>query len=103
MDKRSVIKSAKRYAGMVCSRFPVKKIILFGSFARGKPREDSDIDIAVIFQDQPASLLETEAELYRIGREIDARIEPIIVEEKFDPAGFLEEISRYGKVVFSAG
>ena len=85
---------------MVRSRFAVNKIVLFGSFARGRPREDSDIDIAVILQKEPENLLNAEAELYRIGREIDARIEPILVEEKRDPSGFWEEISKYGKVVY---
>ncbi len=34
-------------------------------------------------------------------RNIDDRIEPVLLEEKNDKSGFLESILEYGKVVYS--
>jgi hypothetical protein len=41
------------------------------------------------------------ARLFRLRREIDVRIEPLLLERKHDPANFLGEIVRTGKVIAS--
>ncbi len=51
MDKKYALDIARRYAELLESRFDVSRIILFGSYSKGNPREDSDIDIAVVFPD----------------------------------------------------
>src|SRR5437870_4350722 len=38
----------RRYARRVAERFQPEKIILFGSYAYGKPHADSDVDMLVI-------------------------------------------------------
>src|SRR5437870_4230988 len=38
----------RRYAQAVAERFQPEKIILFGSYAYGKPDADSDVDILVV-------------------------------------------------------
>lgn len=38
----------RRYARRVAERFQPEKIILFGSYAYGKPHADSDVDLLVI-------------------------------------------------------
>ncbi len=38
----------RRYARQVAERFQPEKIILFGSYAYGKPHIDSDVDILVV-------------------------------------------------------
>src|SRR5438132_11708606 len=38
----------RRFARQVAERFEPEKIILFGSYAYGKPHADSDVDILVI-------------------------------------------------------
>jgi len=50
MDKTAAIESVKKYAERVRHDFDVKKVILFGSYAKGTAREDSDIDVAVVFE-----------------------------------------------------
>jgi predicted nucleotidyltransferase len=37
-----------KYADQIAKKFHPNKIILFGSYAYGKPSEDSDVDILVI-------------------------------------------------------
>ena len=40
--------SIQKFARQVAEQFNPQKIILFGSYAYGKPTEDSDVDILVI-------------------------------------------------------
>lgn len=100
MVAESVIETVRNYADLVRTRFPVKQVILFGSFARGTQRPDSDIDVAVILKKQPVDFLEAETELFKLCRNIDLRIEPVIVEEKPDLSGFYEDISKYGRIIY---
>jgi predicted nucleotidyltransferase len=100
MVAQSVIETVRNYADLVRTRFPVKQVILFGSFARGTQRPDSDIDVAVILKKQPLDFLEAETELFKLCRNIDLRIEPVIVEEEPDLSGFYEDISRYGRIIY---
>lgn len=73
------------------------KVILFGSYAKGNQNEDSDIDIAVVFNDYN-NLIDMQLELMRLRRKIDSRIEPHPFRLKdfnvSDP--LVNEIIRYG-------
>ena len=48
MDKKQARKLVEEYAKIVVSNMVVNKIIIYGSYARGDYRKDSDIDVAVI-------------------------------------------------------
>ena len=77
----------------VARRHGIALVLLFGSFAAGNTRENSDVDIAVRFQDREVSLrrlLEVQAELSGIfpGREIDA-----VSLERADPF-FMKKIAE---------
>ena len=101
MDKNEVIEKVKRYSSIVRDHFPVKMVILFGSYCTGKAREDSDIDVAVVMDKIADDCLETEAQLYKLRRSIDFRIEPVLIEEnEKDPAGFFQEILNTGEVLY---
>lgn len=102
MDKAEALESVRKYADCVRSSFDVKKIILFGSYAKGTAREDSDIDVAVVFERIDGDFLEVIARLSRLRREIEHRIEPVALEERNDKSGFLGEIIRSGVIIYSA-
>lgn len=53
MANQSVIETAKQYLSMIPNDLGVRKAYLFGSYAKGNEREDSDIDIAIILQNMP--------------------------------------------------
>lgn len=53
------------------------------------------------FRDE--DFLMCEARLVRLRREIDARIEPVLLEESNDKSGFLDEILKTGEIIYSAG
>jgi len=102
MDKTTAIRHVKQYADVVRQNFNVKKVILYGSYSRGSARKDSDIDVAVVLSRIDEDFLMAEAKLFRLRREIDTRIEPVLLEESNDKSGFLEEILKTGKVIYNA-
>ncbi|TAL35311.1 MAG: nucleotidyltransferase domain-containing protein [Spirochaetes bacterium] len=75
---------------------PVKKIILYGSYARETERKASDIDIAVIVDRIDRNFLELSARLFELVRGIDVRIEPVLLDENLDKSGFIKSILKYG-------
>ena len=50
LTSEEVINTLRKELSFLKKEFRVKKIGLFGSFAKGKPKEDSDIDIIVEFE-----------------------------------------------------
>jgi uncharacterized protein len=48
MDAISILKEHEKF---IRQRFGVKRIGIFGSFARGEEREDSDLDVLVVFEE----------------------------------------------------
>jgi predicted nucleotidyltransferase len=99
MDKNTVIGIARQYAALVRKRFPVKTVLLYGSYARGNYYADSDIDIAVIVDKFDVDFWAEYTELFKLRRSIDSRIEPVLLEAHEDPSGFLKSILEYGEVI----
>ena len=98
MDKTEALIIAQKYAEVVKDVFDFQKIILFGSYIKGNPNEDSDIDIAIVFSDY-TNLLDRQVELMKLTRNVDSRIEPHPFREKeFEISNpFVNEIITYGK------
>ncbi len=101
MDKAEAIQRARRYADVVRQHFDVQKIVLFGSYADGRQREHSDIDIAVVVHGVPGDWLRSATTLSRLTDGIDVRIEPVMLDETSDPSGFLEHVLRTGEIIYS--
>jgi predicted nucleotidyltransferase len=100
MDKIDAINIAKKYAIAIKDKYNYNRIILFGSYAKGNFNEDSDIDIAVVFNDYN-NLLDMQLELMRIRRKIDSRIEPHPFRERdFNNSNpLVSEIIAFGKEI----
>ena len=100
MDEREdVILKAKKYVELVkASGFPmqINKAYLFGSFAKGCPKKDSDIDIALVVKKWEGNYEEAIVPIWRLRKKIDFRIEPHIVVPDEDYADFFPEIQRTG-------
>jgi predicted nucleotidyltransferase len=90
------------FIGRVCEQIrklpDVHKIILFGSYAKGKARAESDIDLAVFFHTDETCLIEKYRQLTRICRniEVDVQAQPFHSSELGHPLGIVEEIVGYG-------
>ncbi|MCD6175596.1 MAG: nucleotidyltransferase domain-containing protein [Planctomycetes bacterium] len=96
---QEVKESVKRFNECLSRQLPVKKVLLYGSYAKGCPRADSDVDVAV-FLDYPdhARRLEIAAKLFHFAADIDIEIEPkcFFWDEytNYDKASILAEIIR---------
>lgn len=103
MDKEKVRKLVEEYVKLVIANMTVNKIILYGSYARGDYRKDSDIDVAVVVPRSSISkdIIEDMAKLFKLRRAISNDIEPVLIIDEEDPSGFLESISEYGEVVYT--
>ncbi len=77
----------------------VEKIIIFGSFAKGTNKPDSDLDIAVFFKTDEAILKEQYRALSKICTcpEIEIQVQAFSVVELSNPCGIIEEIIKYGQ------
>ena len=103
MDKREdIIATAKRYADTVrASNLPIQidRTYLFGSFAKGTPHKDSDIDIAFIVSNWTGDYFETVVPIWNMREDFDTRIEPHIIDPEEDYAYFVQEIERTGILI----
>jgi len=100
MDKSKVVNIVSQLILQLLPAFQVKKVILYGSWVWGTPDESSDIDIAVVINRLDEDYLEALTKLYEICNTIDIRIEPILLEERHDPSGFLKHILSHGEIIY---
>ena len=75
MDKEGAIKIAERYISLVGKKYKIENAILFGSFAKGTNRIDSDIDLAIIFKSID-DIIDLQIELMKMRTGDDLLIEP---------------------------
>jgi predicted nucleotidyltransferase len=104
MDKREVIiEKVRTYKDLVKDHFPLKidQFWLFGSYAKGNPRQYSDIDVALVVEhlDEDYNFLETEPLLWQLTEAVDFRIEPHVIARDTDHAGLLDEIRSTGVLI----
>lgn len=99
MDQQEVIEKLKLYNRLVQNLIKPSQLFLYGSYAKGTNRPDSDIDVAVIVDHFDGNILETLTSLYKLRRQIDDRIEPVLLDIHCDPSGFAKDIMTHGKVV----
>ncbi len=99
MDKSEVIDKLSRYKILVSKHFDIDKIVLFGSYAKGNQKDDSDIDVAIIVNSVGQDYFSYAPLLWKLRREIDDRIEPILIEKNHDESGFLNEVLTSGLII----
>jgi predicted nucleotidyltransferase len=94
----------KRFVTELRKRVRVDRVILFGSYAEGKPRPWSDIDLAVVSPDFHGGTEEDHLLLAEVARRITPQIEalPYIPSDFADCDGrsFEADILRKGKILF---
>lgn len=102
MAHPEIIKTAQAYINQIPKEWGLKKSYLFGSYAHGHPNKDSDIDIAVVLDNQNDFYV-NQMLLMRLRRNIDLRIEPHPIYEKDFTSDnpFAYEIQRTGIVLHS--
>jgi predicted nucleotidyltransferase len=99
MDQ-NINRTIAAYLDLIRSQYPgIEKVYLFGSYAKGKFTEDSDIDLALIFNVlDDSKRFDTQVQLMLLASQIDSRIEPHPISQLDFNSGnpFVVEIKRTG-------
>lgn len=87
MDKDKASEVAKRYVNFLKKNNPnIKKAYLFGSYAKGISNVNSDIDLAIVFENL-SDTFDMQVQLMKFRRKFDTRIEPHAFRESdFEPS-----------------
>lgn len=75
-----------------------RKVYLFGSYAKRKFHEDSDIDLAIVSDDLKGRVIDDMVLLMKLRNNVDSRIEPHpFLSKEFDKTNpFVKEIIETG-------
>ena len=109
VDKRKRIpqKAIDQVVQQIVEKFKPQKIILFGSYARGNPRPESDVDLLVVMETplrevQQAIQISQEIE-YRFGLDLIVHTPNYLAERLKLGDWFLRDVLKEGKVLYDAG
>lgn len=86
--------------GPAASFLEIRKVVLFGSYARGEARPDSDIDLRIVRDSQaPLSMMSIaafgEAVRARTGKHVD-----VLSKRRIDDSDLAEAVEREGVIVY---
>lgn len=102
VDKKII----EEISGRIASRFHPERIILFGSWAWGKPNEDSDVDFFIVKDVDDTRELAREIDSYVFPRPFPMDIvvcKPTQFEERKKTGDyFINEIIKRGEVLYAA-
>ena len=95
MAQRTPPKSVLEYVHHLKETYSdLRKVYMFGSFTKGSSGKDSDIDLAMVFDDV-VDIFDLQVELMKIRRNYDSRIEPHV----FRLADFDESHPLAGEII----
>jgi len=98
--KEEVRQIAHKYTELVRQEYDPQRVILFGSYIKGNPHEYSDIDIAVVFKDFIGDWYSTWSRLCNIVWGVNLDIEPHMMDDDYDPLGFLAHVYKTGEIIY---
>ena len=101
MDKKEALVLVRQYASIVAREMNPDKIVLYGSHAEGTATEESDIDIAVIFDNFNGDWFSAYTRLAKLRRSVSLYIEPVLLDSAKDRSGFAGEVVKTGEVIYS--
>jgi len=99
--KNQIEKTVSEFVKEISKDFKINQVILFGSYAQGRPREESDIDIAIVssdFQGKPE--MEILQYLSRKSMQFDTSLEVVAFTPEDlaspDPRSFSYQVKTFG-------
>ena len=102
LDKRTVINTVEQYAEAVKKEFSPFAVVLFGSYVKGNPTEDSDIDIGIVFNGFSGDWRKTSSRLWNLAYDISWDIEPHMLDRQNDKSGFVAHVFKTGQIIYQA-
>jgi predicted nucleotidyltransferase len=105
--KRIPEKAIQDVVRQIVEKFHPQKIILFGSYARGKPRPESDVDLLVVMdtplkETRQALMIDKSLERDLFGLDLIVRTPKNLKERVELGDSFLKEIVTQGKVLYES-
>ncbi len=100
MDQKDAVALASQYVSAVVKEMNPDKVVLYGSYAQGVATEESDIDIAVIFENFTGDWFQTYTRLSGLRRRISSSIEPVLLDSAADRSGFVDEVMQHGELLY---
>ncbi|MBI5304788.1 MAG: nucleotidyltransferase domain-containing protein [Chloroflexi bacterium] len=105
-DRRRVpVRQVRAVVKQIAALFNPEKIILFGSYAYGKPKPESDVDLLVVMDTSLRNSVQAaqivRALDYHFGMDLIVRRPQQIAERIALGDSFLREITEKGKVVYA--
>ncbi len=102
------IQAIQRYCDSIADAFRPQQIVLFGSFAYGKPTPDSDVDVLVVMKKARRFWMETTQKTHAkvsAGFPVDVIVrDPDFLRDRLREGDvFLEEIISKGRVMYESG
>jgi predicted nucleotidyltransferase len=100
MDKGEALRIAGAYIDSISLKYNIGQAIMFGSFAKGTNHDDSDIDIAIVVNND-VDIIDTQIDLMKLRRKIDLRIEPhpFMIGDFNLSNPVVSEILKYGIII----
>lgn len=107
MNKTAELKKLKKVTRRIVEEYKPEKIILFGSYAWGRPTQDSDFDLCIIKKNKKDFFVEAR----KIRRIIDGEIAadlivhtPQEMTRRFEMGDyFFKQIIKKGKTLYEKG
>jgi len=99
MVNRGIINKLINNKLLISKHFDIDELVLYGSYAKGTQNADSDIDVAIVVNSIDQDFFTYAPPLWKLKREIDDRIEPILIEKNSDESGFLKEVLKTGLII----
>ncbi|MCC7187202.1 MAG: nucleotidyltransferase domain-containing protein [Anaerolineales bacterium] len=106
IDKRKRVpqEAIDQVVEQIVEKFKPQKIILFGSYARGNPRPDSDVDMLVVM-DTPLRDVQQAIQIcqqieYRFGLDLIVHTPKYLAERMKMGDWFLRDVVKEGKVLY---
>lgn len=101
---KKIAKEIKAFIGILeHNHIDIKKLILFGSFAKNSSHNNSDIDLAVVSSQFGKNTTAEMMFLSKLSWKVSDRIEAIPLSEeylKLQYHPFIGEIKKYGKIIY---
>ncbi|PIS39280.1 MAG: hypothetical protein COT33_02780 [Candidatus Nealsonbacteria bacterium CG08_land_8_20_14_0_20_38_20] len=104
MTQRKISPKIKEITEKIVKEFQPEKIILFGSFAYGKPKPSSDIDLLIIKKSKKRKVERIKEVLMKV--ESDIPLGPVVytpkeIQERLDLGDFFfQSIFKKGKLLY---
>lgn len=107
MNQVIVERKIQKIADKIAKQFKPDKVILFGSYAWGKPHADSDVDLFIVKETDQSKIergQEIERILWNSGMPVDALVyTPEETQKRLDIEDFfIQNILTKGKILYSA-